>query len=169
MLLPTPKRSFNLDLMFYGLLGTRAAGPLRVEGGGCREAFTNILKHAATRTVSLAVERGTGRLPIRIEDDGKGLDREAAMTPGKRGLVGIEERLALRQAAMQSAPGWRTGAALFAKNLPHEINRVLRAGFFQQIGPVEFNGTRADVERPRGFLAGGSQDDLGQHCAFPRS
>jgi NO-binding membrane sensor protein with MHYT domain/two-component sensor histidine kinase len=60
-----------------------------------QEAFTNILKHAAARNVSLVAERGEEQLRVIIDDDGRGLDRDAAMTQGQLGLVGIRERLAL--------------------------------------------------------------------------
>jgi two-component system, NarL family, sensor histidine kinase UhpB len=60
-----------------------------------REAFTNIRKHAAARNVRLAVEHEADRLRVVIEDHGKGLDHDAAMAPGRCGLMGIRERLAL--------------------------------------------------------------------------
>jgi NO-binding membrane sensor protein with MHYT domain/two-component sensor histidine kinase len=60
-----------------------------------QEAFTNILKHAAAKNMRLLVERQADRLRVTIEDDGKGLNHDAAMAPGRLGLIGIRERLAL--------------------------------------------------------------------------
>jgi NO-binding membrane sensor protein with MHYT domain/two-component sensor histidine kinase len=60
-----------------------------------QEAFTNILKHAAAANVRLLVERQADRVRIVIEDDGKGLDHNAAAVPNQLGLIGIRERLAL--------------------------------------------------------------------------
>jgi hypothetical protein len=58
---------------------------------------------------------------------------------------------------------------LFAKNFGHEINCVPRADFFQQIGPVEFDGARTNPERARDLLVGETPDDLSQHHPLPRS
>jgi signal transduction histidine kinase len=77
-----------------------------------QEAFTNILKHAAAKTVSLIVERGEDRLRVIIEDDGKGLDRDAAMAPGQLGLVGIKERLALIGGTLSIEAASPTGTTL---------------------------------------------------------
>jgi signal transduction histidine kinase len=60
-----------------------------------QEAFTNILKHASASNVSLVVARDENQLRVIVDDDGKGLDRDAAMAPGHLGLRGIRERLAL--------------------------------------------------------------------------
>jgi hypothetical protein len=63
----------------------------------------------------------------------------------------------------------RNYVGLFAKNLSHKINCVPRADFFQQIGPVEFDGTWTNAERVRDLLVGETPDDLSQHHALSRS
>jgi hypothetical protein len=48
----------------------------------------------------------------------------------------------------------------------HEISSVPGAEFFQQIGSMEINGTRADAQDPCGLFAGGSPNDLSQRDPF---
>ena len=57
-----------------------------------QEALHNIVKHAAARQVTLAIERleGTG-LRLRIVDDGKGFDA-TAVPDGHLGLAGMRAR-----------------------------------------------------------------------------
>jgi hypothetical protein len=52
--------------------------------------------------------------------------------------------------------------AFSAQNLPHQFSGVPRPVFFQQIGSMEFDGARADVERARGLLAGVPPHDFSQ-------
>ena len=58
-----------------------------------QEAFTNILKHAAAKriTVSTGVDHANARVFVRVTDDGKGLDH--SKTPG-RGLENMKSRAA---------------------------------------------------------------------------
>jgi signal transduction histidine kinase len=88
-----------------------------------QEALTNVLKHAAARSVSIVLERQAGQLRVIIEDDGQGFDPEAMQevqrTEGSHevrrglGLSGLRERLALvgGTMALESAPG--SGTTLF--------------------------------------------------------
>jgi hypothetical protein len=55
---------------------------------------------------------------------------------------------------------------LFAENFMHEIGGVPGAELFQQIGSMKIDRARADAERPRGLLAGGAPNDLGQRNTF---
>ncbi len=72
--------------------------PADVEYAGfmvAREALSNALQHADAATVRLLVHGGPGRLDLRIEDDGRGIDEAAlAGRPGHLGLVGMRERAA---------------------------------------------------------------------------
>lgn len=45
-----------------------------------------------------------------------------------------------------------TRGALFAENLTHEVNHIFRADFSDQVGSVELNGPRTDVQHPRTSL-----------------
>ncbi len=86
-----------------------------------QEAFTNILKHAQARDVSLILERKRRGVKMIVEDDGQGFDVEALMKapPAERrlGLLGMRERVALINGSLQieSAPGAGTTIVV---NLP---------------------------------------------------
>jgi len=60
-----------------------------------REAFANVVKHAAARAIEVDVDFGPGSLGLAIRDDGRGFteaDREGAVQSGHFGLVGMQER-----------------------------------------------------------------------------
>lgn len=82
-----------------------------------QEALTNILKHAAARSVSIVLERRNQELRLLIEDDGRGFDQnEAAPSYGERarlGLSGIRERLLLLDGTLQVETGLGRGTTLF--------------------------------------------------------
>jgi len=59
-----------------------------------QEALTNVLRHAAASHVYVAVTRDAGRICVRVEDDGRGLDTNARQRAGRHfGLVGMRERI----------------------------------------------------------------------------
>ena len=79
-----------------------------------QEALTNVLKHAAAKTVSLVVRRelgGSSGVHLTVEDDGRGFDNDALLqAPGAGqglGLLDIRERAALLNGsvALESRPG----------------------------------------------------------------
>lgn len=83
-----------------------------------QEAFTNVLKHARARTVSVVLDRRPREVRLVIEDDGMGFDPEvpAATVPGARrrlGLLGMRERLGLIGGTLrlETSPG--AGTTLF--------------------------------------------------------
>ena len=63
----------------------------------CREILRNIVKHAHARFAAIAVIRSGDRIQISIEDDGKGIDPNAAVpghsSSGGFGLFSIREQL----------------------------------------------------------------------------
>src|SRR5207249_4851800 len=64
----------------------------------CREIFRNIAKHACAKFAALAVVLAGDRIQICIEDDGKGIDADAAPSEngdprGGFGLFSIREQL----------------------------------------------------------------------------
>jgi two-component system, NarL family, sensor histidine kinase DevS len=59
-----------------------------------QEAFTNVLKHAAARRVSVRLHRGEETVTLTVHDDGKGFDPDK-VRDGSLGLVGMRERVAL--------------------------------------------------------------------------
>jgi two-component system, NarL family, sensor histidine kinase UhpB len=107
------------------ILGSGDRLPAEIETAVYRivqEALTNVLKHAAARSVSVVLERRADQLRVIVEDDGVGFDpREAETSPEngsgrarpRLGLSGIRERLALvgGKMALESASG--VGTTLF--------------------------------------------------------
>jgi signal transduction histidine kinase len=76
-----------------------------------QETLTNVLKHAAAKTVSLVVRRESSGVHLTVEDDGRGFDNDALLqAPGTGkglGLLDIRERAALLNGSvtLESRPG----------------------------------------------------------------
>lgn len=110
---------FGIHVDFHGSSAEGLELPQEVETTVYRivqEALTNVLKHAAAKTVSLVLECHEGGLQIIVEDDGKGFDPDTpSATAGHLGLAGIRERLALvgGTLAIDSAPG--VGTTLYIR------------------------------------------------------
>lgn len=60
-----------------------------------REAVTNVVKHSQARTCTVTIKSGSTQWLLQIEDDGVGLQEGYDTAPGKNGLRGMSERLAL--------------------------------------------------------------------------
>ena len=62
-------------------------------------ALTNVVRHAQAATVSVELRKESGRLHLRVRDDGTGFDvaavREQALRGASLGLLSMEERAAL--------------------------------------------------------------------------
>lgn len=109
------------------ILGDERRLPADIETAVYRivqEALTNVLKHAAARSVSVVLERRADMLRVIVEDDGRGFEPETAGidqlgpdrgTPSRLGLSGIRERLALvgGTLTLETAPG--SGTTLFVQ------------------------------------------------------
>jgi two-component system sensor histidine kinase UhpB len=76
------------------------------------EALTNVMRHAAARSVRVSLQRNGGTLTVVVSDDGDGFEPEhRALTPGSgMGLLCMEERARLLDGTVriQSAPGQGT-------------------------------------------------------------
>jgi signal transduction histidine kinase/PAS domain-containing protein len=75
-----------------------------------QEALTNIVRHAHAARASVVFVRSAREMTVVIEDDGRGFDWEsirARPEPGRLGLTGMKERLALvgGKLAIESTPG----------------------------------------------------------------
>jgi signal transduction histidine kinase len=68
-----------------------------------QESVTNALRHARASTVGVRVVQAQERLLVDITDDGTGFD--PAASPGRRGLVGIGERVSSYRGSWQIRPG----------------------------------------------------------------
>jgi PAS domain S-box-containing protein len=75
-----------------------------------QEALTNVVRHAGAKTVSVELRKETGKLHLRVHDDGIGFDvgavREQALRGASLGLLSMEERAALAGGGLEykSAP-----------------------------------------------------------------
>ncbi|MGW0390172.1 sensor histidine kinase [Streptomyces sp. NPDC003042] len=67
-----------------------------------QEALTNVVKHAAARRVTVALEYAPEALTITVTDDGRG---PTGGSGGGHGLVGISERAAAHGGTARSGPG----------------------------------------------------------------
>ena len=76
-----------------------------------QEGLNNIVKHAGATEARVTVERLESRISVRIEDNGRGFDREAGTEAtarsGGMGLSGIAERVCMLNGRLrvESAPG----------------------------------------------------------------
>jgi signal transduction histidine kinase len=81
-----------------------------------QEALTNVLKHAGAVPAEVRIHRTAGTLEIEVTDAGSGLPVEAAGLGGGRGLVGVQERVALLGGSVEAGPrpggGFRVWARL---------------------------------------------------------
>lgn len=81
-----------------------------------QEGLTNAVKHAAASHVDVAVRRAGPDLLVSVEDDGAGRDvRRSAVPHGGRGLVGLQERVALFRGVLSTestGTGWRLEATI---------------------------------------------------------
>ena len=84
-----------------------------------QEALTNILKHAGRARVRLVVRYGPGTVHLEIVDDGRGAAAGASSarrSGSGHGLVGMRERAALYDGALEAGPrpggGYRVAATL---------------------------------------------------------
>jgi len=60
-----------------------------------QEALTNVVKHAGATLVTVNLNLRNGKIIMRIEDNGKGLDENLKVRPDSYGLIGMRERVFL--------------------------------------------------------------------------
>lgn len=76
-----------------------------------QEALNNVAKHSGARQVSISLSLPSpGRLQLRIDDDGRGIDAPAGRRPGAYGLLGMRERMRALDGTLsvREAPGGGT-------------------------------------------------------------
>jgi signal transduction histidine kinase len=91
-----------------------------------QEALTNVVKHAQAKTAQVTLTYGEKSVMVRVTDDGKGFDMDAAAT-AKRvswGLKGMEERTSLLggKFEVQSRRGQGTTVEVSIPYLQEEAN-----------------------------------------------
>jgi signal transduction histidine kinase len=69
-----------------------------------QEALTNALRHAGGTIAHVAVRYRTDRLELEVANDGHGNRRPPDRTGGGRGLIGIQERVALFGGDLEAGP-----------------------------------------------------------------
>jgi signal transduction histidine kinase len=82
-----------------------------------QESLSNIQKHAAARNVTVRLLICPDEVVLTVKDDGVGFDAASDQPPGQHfGLLGMHERLALAQGALEitSAPGQGTQVLAWA-------------------------------------------------------
>jgi signal transduction histidine kinase len=93
------RRQFQLDVA----LGDEPALPLQVKEAFYRiaqEAINNALKHAKPTRIALSLTQDNGNVTLRLSDNGKGFDPDAAF-PGHLGLRSMRERAARVHATLK--------------------------------------------------------------------
>jgi hypothetical protein len=90
---------------------------------------------------------------------GKEIARLALSRAAKREISSVPEALVSKGSSL--------GMVLSARDFTYQIGCVFRVDFLQQIGTVEFDGTRADFEKARNLLTGMSHNDFSQDPTFP--
>jgi PAS domain S-box-containing protein len=75
-----------------------------------QEALTNVARHARAGRVDIVLKRQATRLTAIIEDNGIGLDLEAALAQGRLGIFGMRERAEMLGGTLEveSTPGHGT-------------------------------------------------------------
>lgn len=79
-----------------------------------QEALTNVARHAGVTKAKVDVWAGAESLGVRIEDEGRGFDVDAALAARSSGLNGMRERsrLAGGRLDIESEPGKGTRLSL---------------------------------------------------------
>jgi signal transduction histidine kinase len=79
-----------------------------------QESLTNVVKHAAARSVSIVLARKKDTVAIVIEDDGQGFDPEHTREGGF-GLEGMRERAGLLEGKLQIESRVGAGTTIVAE------------------------------------------------------
>jgi signal transduction histidine kinase len=77
-----------------------------------QEILTNVVRHAAAKSVSVALRARSGWLTLRVADDGKGLDPKRLSDPLSLGLLGMRERALQLGGHVDFAPRRRSGTVV---------------------------------------------------------
>lgn len=81
-----------------------------------RELFSNIIKHAHAKTVTITFKKENNMYRVAVEDDGIGIDNMANADPGGRqggvGLFNIRERLQTIGGSLEISRGKNRGTSV---------------------------------------------------------
>jgi signal transduction histidine kinase len=83
---------------------------------GLQESLTNVLRHARARRVSVALGQRSGRITLRVEDDGRGMNASVTLDglerAGRMGLAGMRDRVEALGGALALEPGEEGGTVV---------------------------------------------------------
>ncbi len=79
-----------------------------------QEALSNVVRHAAASSASVALDYRNGWLHLVVEDDGKGFDQSGTAASSSLGLLGMRERLELLHGSLTMQSRTRGGASVEA-------------------------------------------------------
>jgi tetratricopeptide (TPR) repeat protein/two-component sensor histidine kinase len=125
------ERRYGLPVRL-SVLGAEKSFPPEISVGLFRiaqEALTNVIRHAAARSVQVTLKSAGGHLTLEVADDGAGFDPAAARgTTGGLGLASIDERARLLggRCAITSAPGAGTRIEVAVPLLVSELHQLRR-------------------------------------------
>jgi len=87
-----------------------ATGAFRI----LQEALTNVARHAEATAVQIGLEVRPDGLCLEVRDNGRGIAEEALRSPASLGIIGMRERVALRNGRMSisGSPGGGTTVAV---------------------------------------------------------
>ncbi|MHB0963979.1 MAG: sensor histidine kinase [Gemmatimonadaceae bacterium] len=90
-----------------------------------QEALTNVMRHAAARTVSVSLRLDGDDLLLRIADDGRGIGDEQLRNPRSMGILGMRERAAACGGRLELSrpPGGGTVVSMTMPSHPVAITR----------------------------------------------
>ncbi|HYA85965.1 MAG TPA: PAS domain S-box protein, partial [Nitrospirota bacterium] len=86
-----------------------------------QEALTNVMRHAEATMVNVSLEDRTGKITLRVNDNGKGITDEDISKPRSFGLMGIRER-ALYFGGNVDIDGTPDKGTSITITIPHEEN-----------------------------------------------
>jgi two-component system sensor histidine kinase UhpB len=69
-----------------------------------QEALTNVVRHAAAKSVQIQLRVKPDLITLEITDDGRGITEAAAHGPGSLGILGMRERAAAQGGVLEVGP-----------------------------------------------------------------
>jgi signal transduction histidine kinase len=108
----------DVELIFDGSAQARTDSQRIALQSIARSALANVARHADAYNVRIRLYGLPDAVGLEIEDDGRGFDSTKPPRPGRLGLVGMKERVALLGGsfAVQSRPGGPTVVSAVLQN-----------------------------------------------------
>ncbi len=81
----------------------------------CQECLTNITRHAFAKRVVLSLEIDGADALLRVQDDGKGIQKEDLDNPNSLGLLGMKERASMLAGTLTIKQGEKGGTEVLVR------------------------------------------------------